>query len=159
MAVNGNSIILSIENDDLAQYLYLIDSVDINLTNGNRANLLQIAIARQRTQIALDLLSRKININNQDNKGQTGLHYLGFYSNLIVAKKILELGGGVEIKDNYGNTPLWYAVFNARGKYDFVKLLVNANADSGSKNKANKSPLDFAVQIKDDCLVKLLSQK
>lgn len=51
---------------------------------------------------------------------------------------------------------LWTAVFNAKGKYNIVKILKESGADSFSKNEAGRSPLDFAIQINDKDLCQIL---
>lgn len=73
-----------------------------------------------------------------------------------IAAKIIENGGKLEKKDCYGNTPLWYAVFNARGKYELIELFLQSGANSASKNNIGKSPLDFALQINDERLQRIL---
>jgi ankyrin repeat protein len=63
----------------------------------------------------------------------------------------LKQKGQLNISDNYGNQPLWTAVFNVKGKDDrlpLVELFLMYNADKNHKNKAGKSPLDFTLQVK-----------
>ena len=62
------------------------------------------------------------------------------------------------LKDKYGNTPLWTAVFNSRGNYDVVKQLIKAGSNPFLKNNFGKSPFDFAKQIKDNKLAELLEK-
>ncbi len=133
-----------------------IDKLDINVINEFGQSLLHEAITSKREEIALDLISRGIDVNRKDSKEQTALHFLGFHPNIKITENILENGGDLSIKDVYGNTPLWYAVFNARGNYDLVKTLLKLKPDVNSKNKAGRSPLDFANQIKDNALISLL---
>ena len=49
--------------------------------------------------------------------------------------------------DTHGNNPLWTAVFNARGEYRIIDLIVNAKGDFNSENQYGKTPLSFAKQI------------
>ncbi|MCK6649162.1 MAG: ankyrin repeat domain-containing protein [Bacteroidia bacterium] len=85
------------------------------------------------------------------------MHFTAVFNDQLVASEIIHNGGNLEIADNYGNTPLWTAVFNARGNYELVRLFLKNGANSLHKNNAGRSPLDFALQIKDEILVKLLS--
>ena len=133
-----------------------ISHFDINIRAEDGQSLLHKAVANAQTEIALDLLERSIDVNIADKNGQTALHYIGFYPNVDLARRILESGGKLEIKDSHGNTALWYAVFNARGKYELVALFIKHGADPSSKNNSGRSPYDFALQIKDEHLKKLL---
>jgi ankyrin repeat protein len=138
-------------------YKQNIDKFDINIRNEYGESLLHEAIAFKQTEIALDLLERGIDVNIREKKrGQTVLHYIGYHLNTILAEKIIEKGGSLEIKDAYGNAPLWYAVFFAKGNYELVELFMKYHPDPTSKNKAGRSPIDFAMQIKDEALLNIL---
>lgn len=90
--------------------------------------------------------------------GQTALHGICNYPSIEVAKDILEHGGNINIRDKYGNNALWTAVFNCKGRYyDMVELFMKYNPDVKTKNNAGRSPLDFAIQVGDDKLIKLLT--
>jgi ankyrin repeat protein len=145
-----------IRNGEIELYSKNIGNCNINMRNEYGQSLLHEAIAYKQLTIAMDLLNRGIDANMQDEKGQTVLHFIGFHPNLEVAEKIVDSGGDLEINDVFGNTPLWYAVFNARGNYELVKLLVKYGANSSWKNKAGRSPIDFATQIKDNTLLGIL---
>ncbi|RYY13195.1 MAG: ankyrin repeat domain-containing protein, partial [Chitinophagaceae bacterium] len=58
----------------------------------------------------------------------------------------------------YGNTPLWIAVFNSKGKYEMVDLLLSYHANPHSLNDAGNTPLKFATTIDDKILIKKLTQ-
>jgi ankyrin repeat protein len=94
----------------------------------------------------------------QDCRGQSSLHYLGFYPYLELVKVIINNGADLELKDNFGNAPLWYFVFNARGHYDFVELLIQNKANPNAINNAGRSPINFASQINDQRLIEILSK-
>ncbi len=138
------------------QYNELILLVDINILNEYNQNLLQEAIANSRTRIGFDLIERGIEVNHKDSKGQTSLHYCGAYKNWELAASILFNGGDPNIRDVYGNNAVWTSVFNARGNYELVKLMVVNSGDIVSKNTSNRSALDFARQINDQKLLDIL---
>jgi ankyrin repeat protein len=135
-----------------------IDKFDIDIRNEYGQSLLHEAIAYKQSEIAIDLLDRAIDVNIQDRNGQTVLHFIGFHPDIVLAEKIIEKGGNLELKDLYGNTPLWYAVVNARGKYELVELFMKYHTDSTSKNNAGRSPVDVAVQMEDETLLNILSE-
>jgi ankyrin repeat protein len=96
-------------------------------------------------------------VQQADYQGATALHFAANYRLADVTARILEHHGNPNAKDEHGNTPLWTAVFSARGEYQVVQLLIDAGADPTTKNRYGKSPLDFARQIKDEDLQRVLS--
>jgi ankyrin repeat protein len=145
-----------IKRGDFDSYKADISKVEINSVNNSGASFLQTAISYKQKDIALDLIDRNINVNNQDHKGMSSLHYLGWYPNIILAEIIIQMGGNVNLKDKYGNTPLWYAVFFAKREYNYVKLLLENGADSLSLNNVGKTPLMFAQARNDQELISLM---
>ena len=144
-----------IEHVSYEQYENVISNTCINDCNEYKQNLLHEAIACCRNDIATNLINRN-NINQQDYKGETPLHYCAAYFNLEIAELLLQKKAQINIIDKYGNNPLWVAVFNAHGDYRMVKLFLKYNANIQNKNRANRSPLDFAKQINDLDLVNIL---
>ena len=151
-----DSIFYIVKNGLYEQYLNLITSIDINCQNQYGQNLLQEAIESNIDEIAIDLVNRKIDVNHQDIKGFSSLHYCAQYCNMRVAELLLKDNAYINIEDSYGNNPLWTAVFNARGNYQMVELFIKYGADAHNKNKANRSPIDFAKQIEDTYMIKIL---
>ena len=143
--------------DDRASYYSSINNIDINMVDDDNQNLLQEAIAHGNSFIGQDLIKREININHQDKSGLTPLHYVAAHYNPELAEAILTEGGDVNIRDSHGNNALWTAVFNAKGRYDIVKMFISNGGDAYTKNNHHRSPLDFARQIKDEQLIDILS--
>lgn len=133
---------------------------NINITNEVGQNLLHMAAAYQNLDAAAELIRLGINVNAQDSSGQTPLHYAAAHQDTDVADVILLNGGDFGIVDEHGNTPLWTAVFNARGKYAVVESLLRSGASQVANriNKNGRSPIDFAKQIADSHLVKLIAE-
>ncbi|MGH2272181.1 ankyrin repeat domain-containing protein [Anaerohalosphaeraceae bacterium U12dextr] len=143
--------------DSPADILRSLSSVDVNILNDDKENLLHEAIAHN-PQVAHELIDRNINLNQQTRKGSTPLHYAATHQQYEIAKKIIEKGCQINLVDIHGNNPLWYAVFFAKGYYDLVQLLMKHGADPHHKNKAGRSALDFATQIKDSELIQILNR-
>ncbi|MFC0349332.1 ankyrin repeat domain-containing protein [Undibacterium danionis] len=141
---------------DVDLFTSLIDNTDVNSTNEFGRNMLHEAIAYKQLIFVDMLLNRKINVDQKDNKGQTPLHYCAINNLYDVVSQLIAWNANASISDDYGNEVLWTAVFNARGNYDTVKLLVQHGANANHKNKNNKSPLDFAIQIEDNDMISLL---
>ena len=151
-----NEIFSIVRNGLYDQYLKLINNVDINSQNEFGQNLLQEAIEANIDKIAIDLVNKRIDINHQDDKGLSSLHYCAQFSNIHIAELLLKNNANINIVDSYGNNPLWTAVFNACDDYQMVRLFMKYGADAHHKNKANRSPVDFAQQIEDIDMVKIL---
>jgi uncharacterized protein len=152
-------IFQSIRTKNNEDFLSIINNIDINILNEYKQNLLQESISYDNLLTAKFLIENGIDLNNQDSDGKTSLHYCASFNNYSIAEKILEAKGNINLCDNFGNNPLWVAVFNARGEYELVKLFLQYDADVNNKNKSNKSPLDFAIQISDEDLVTILNKK
>ncbi len=143
------------------ELLRLIDAkaTDINAVNRSSQNLLQEAIAGKQSDLASELITRGIDVNHKDEQGQTPLQYAAVHKDFKTAKALVEKGADLATIDKYGNGPLWTAVFNARGNYDIVALLVANGANPNTKNKVGRSALDFATQIKENDLISLLESR
>lgn len=132
---------------------------DINLKR-NGSSLLHYSIAGRRFDIAQFLLDRDIDENMSNSDGQTPLHLISVCQNLQVAECLLQKGADLNIRDKYGNNALWTAVFNCKGKnYEMVELFLKYEPDVTTKNKAGRSPLDFALQVGDEKLIHILQER
>jgi ankyrin repeat protein len=145
---------LGVALDDLDEETLLRQLQDLN---EYRQTLLHEAIAHKQAAYALFLLKKGINVHQADYEGATALHFAAYYRMTDVVTGILAHHGNPNATDKHGNTPLWTAVLNARGDYRVVQLLVDAGADPSSVNKYGKSSVDFARQIKDEALQRVLS--
>ena len=159
MSYLANSLFQSIRINDTDVYYNLILQVDVNIANEFNQNLLHETVAYNNTEIGLDLIHRKIDVNHKDYEGFTPLHLAAHYNNFVLAEAILNFGGSPNIKNKYGNNALWVAVFNALGKYELVKLIKKHGGDPHAKNMNGKSAMDFARQIGDKILISILEQE
>lgn len=145
---------LGVALDDLDERTLLLHLQDLNEYG---QTLLHEAISHHQGDYALFLLEKGINVEQADYQGATALHFAAYYRLADVTARILEHHGNPNAADEHGNTPLWTAVFSARGDYRVVQLLVDAGAGPTTKNRYDKSPMDFARQIKDEALQRVLS--
>ena len=102
----------------------------------------------------LFLYSRTKNVDDE-----TALHIACKNGHLAVAKALIN----VEIKSNHdilnskdrrGNTALHLCVLN--GNYELAKLLVREGADLNSKNNAEKTPKEEAIEMNHLAVLALL---
>jgi ankyrin repeat protein len=64
-----------------------------------------------------------------------------------MARLLLDSGASVDPRDANGNTPLFRAVFNSRGRGELIGLLRQRGADANSTNKFGVSPVGLARTI------------
>jgi ankyrin repeat protein len=79
------------------------------------------------------------------------------YGHEVVVKLLLEKGADLKSKDQYGQTPLYWAV--EKGHEAVVELLLEKGADLESKDQDRRTPLLRAAQNGGKALVKLLLEK
>lgn len=133
---------------------------NINNKSNSGSGLLHYAISGNNFDIAVFLLNNNIDVNMTNSDGQTALHLICINQDFDVAEELLKKGIDVNLRDKYGNNAMWMAVFNCKGKnYKMATLLMKYKADIYSKNKAGRSPVEFAVQIKDEKLLEIINQK
>lgn len=155
---NINEVFHMVELNNLEDLKKIVNESNVNLfVNEFGQNLLHMAITRNSQEVFNYLLYCDIDVNKLDNDGKTPLHYSTAYNNFDFTKLLLD-SKGIEkgIKDRYGNNPMWVAVFNSRGYYDVVRLLIEHGVDAHSKNNSGRSASDFAKQIEDEELIEIL---
>jgi ankyrin repeat protein len=60
---------------------------------------------------------------------------------------LIEAGARVDVRDSYGNTPLWRAVMESRGDGSVIAVLRLAGADPYVENNSGVSPVALARRI------------
>lgn len=144
---------------DVDSYRTLIELTPIETKDENGVSLLRIAVASGAEEIALDLVSRGIEIDQLSKSGMTELQtafWRGFWD---LGRKLIERGASLEHFDSNGNNALWYAITHPRPDYDLLKLMVRAGSDVQTKNRAGRSPLDAARQIGNSKMIEILEGK
>ncbi|HEY3655274.1 MAG TPA: ankyrin repeat domain-containing protein [Steroidobacteraceae bacterium] len=79
--------------------------------------------------------------------GWTALHFAAQIQSPEVTLLLLDAGASTELRDSYGNTPLWKATMTARGSGEVIALLRRAGADPYAKNNYGNSPISNAREI------------
>ena len=78
----------------------------------------------------------------------TPLHFACQNYDFESVKLLLDNGSEIDPIDNYGNSPLFKAIFNCRNnKGDLIKYLIEKGAQSNLKNHSGVSPVDLANNI------------
>lgn len=93
------------------------------------------------------LIDNGANVNHQDRNGYSALHFSAQQKILDCAKILIEKGANLEAQDDYGNTPLWVAIFFAKDNHSLVKLLVEKGANLDHVAKHKMTPRDLAETV------------
>lgn len=147
----------AVRTNDMGRYLTEIRLHDINIKNETGANLLHMAVAYDRRDIAADLVSRGIDLDSRNGEGMTALISAVISNRSELAKLFITNGAGVDIYDNYGNDALWYAIGSPIPDFGLISLLLEKGADRFHRNAAGLNPMDVADQIGDERLIELMT--
>lgn len=85
--------------------------------------------------------------NLGDRQGFTALHFAAQGGSAEAARVLLDNGAEVDKVNFFGNTPLWVAVANSKGRGEMIALLREHGADPCKANKSGNTPLGFARLI------------
>ena len=128
---------------DIAKLL-IEKGADLNISNNNGYTLLHWAAFSSDGEIAQLFIDKGVNLNTVDFEHKTALHHAGERENVEVAKVLIKAGADVELKDDYGRTPL---VITARqnGNIEIIKSLVEYGANMNSTDKFGDGALTLAA--------------
>jgi uncharacterized protein len=93
------------------------------------------------------LIKENADVNALDVNRWTALHFAAQAVSAAVAAKLIEAGANVAIRDRFGNTPLFRAVFYSSGDGSVIKLLLDAGADPSAPNDSDVTPIKLARTI------------
>ncbi|MFK0009801.1 ankyrin repeat domain-containing protein [Paenarthrobacter sp. NPDC090520] len=86
-------------------------------------------------------------VSAQDKQGFTPLHFAAQEYSVAAASDLLRAGAQVDLKNAFGNTALFVAVANSRGRGELIRLLRSHGADPLQANASGQTPLGFAELI------------
>jgi len=95
-------------------------------------------------------------VDSYDTNNVTPLHIASELGDIAVVESLVVDGGAfVNVIDDVGETPLFYAL---RGQHSgVVKKLIECKANLFARNEDGETPLDFCVSIRDVGMVELLN--
>lgn len=148
---------LAIQNRAEELRAAIMEGADPNERDSLGSTALLAAIAYKSLDVIPVLLEHGADVTVQDKDGSTALHYAVEHKLPQVAEQLLRKNPRiVAIADKFGNEPLWTAVFNAKGDYELVSLLLRHGANPQHRNNANLTPVDIAKRKDDAALLRIL---
>lgn len=116
------------------------------MTSGGRSPLHYAAISND-VIAAQARLAAGDDPNHQDGQGFTPLHFAAQQWSIEVARLLLDHGAEVDQLNRHGNSPLFVAVFNSKGRGELIALLRERGADPHQANTSGQTPVALARLI------------
>jgi ankyrin repeat protein len=144
---NGN---IEIITDELKKH-------DIQSSTVAGLSPLHIAVKKRDKKAISLLLENNADIEAKDNKGFTSLYYAVVMNDFDTVEFLLEKGADVNTQNNIGNTPMHQVARKDRA--EMFGILIKYGAKHDTKNIYGLMPIDFAIDSKNNALIKLLSEQ
>jgi len=126
---------------EVVQSLLAAGADSTAVTDQKRSALLYAA-SKNRYDIVNLLLAARVNVNEQDVVGQTGLHRAAGQGHMQSVTALLSADNClVDVQDRYGNTALHYACEEER--LEVARLLIKAGANTEVQNREEKTPIQL----------------
>jgi ankyrin repeat protein len=140
-------IIGVISVDDLNAVTKYLNRTNLNIVDKQGRTLLHHAVISQAVSVSIFLISQNVLLNVHDCLGWAPLHYAAQNHNIDIANILLSAGAEVDVIDEHGNSALWRAVFDSKGRGEFIKLLLFHGAKRNLENLHGVSPIGLANTI------------
>lgn len=136
----------------------LIESgANCNKIDSRGLSVLMNAISRKLIDVSFLLIKTGANLNYSHDKIGAVIHFSSTVDNPQLLNEILNAGVDPNlIKKSDGYTPLHFAVANNCRQN--VKLLMSRGADPTIKNNFSQNPVDFAIDMNDQEMLRLLNE-
>ncbi|WP_342255471.1 ankyrin repeat domain-containing protein [Spiroplasma endosymbiont of Poecilobothrus nobilitatus] len=154
----------AIETENIEIIKLLIDNgADPNFLDCNNSFIspLHYAIIKNKKEMIKVLLKSKKIKNNINNKSYLNIGCLHWASlnlkninNLEITKLLIDNGADVNLQDENGTTPIYYAI--STDNIEIVKLLIDNGADVKNINKNGLTPLYYAIILDKKEMVQFL---
>ena len=123
------------------------DKSIVTIRDKAQRTLLMEAAIFKKEDIARLLIENGADVNAQEIKGWSPLHF-ATQSNLPgLVKLLIEKGANLNSQDAWGNVPLLRALHSCDSETETVSILLQAGADKDKKNNYGVSPYELAMQV------------
>lgn len=143
---NLNSFHICIQYNRINFFIELLNEIpELFFATNNNENLLQYAIVYDRIDFVSLILSKKINVNNQESvNGLSALHQIIIKRNNNIVDNLIKYGADINLQDYYGNTSLHYAI--SEDNKEIINLLIKYSPNFNLTNIDGNTPLHIYLQ-------------
>ncbi|MBN2523110.1 MAG: ankyrin repeat domain-containing protein [Bacteroidales bacterium] len=121
------------------------NGADVNFANSNGNTIMHNLASGGHSEAIKIIQGYGANANRINSDGRIPLHHAVINKKSEVVSLLLSKTQNINLQENrLGNTPLHIAAIN--GDLKSTELLIKAGAKADSKNYAQKTPLDYAIQ-------------
>ncbi|XP_062513989.1 serine/threonine-protein phosphatase 6 regulatory ankyrin repeat subunit A-like isoform X2 [Corticium candelabrum] len=134
----------------------LTKSADVDGTDRiGRTAVVVATIKGSQDIVGLLLNVKDINVMKKDNMGGTAIHYAAANNHVTIVERLLSCSVPVDINDNDGCTPLWWATYYCH--VCCVDVLLKHGASPQHESKRG-SPLEIAKKNGDSDVVEMMEE-
>ncbi len=147
-----------VEKTDLKGIKHLINEYGADCYDPDKRTFLIKASSKGNVDVLNFMIENGADVNFQDRIGYSALHFSAQNKFPEITTILIDNGADIDIKDSYGNPPIWTAIFNAKGDFTLIKLLLSTGADINSKNNSGKSPKEIGELTLGELFADLLKE-
>ena len=146
--------------DDFINYLEENKNIDVNIRDINGNYLISLAVLLNNIKAVNLLIKRGSRLDIIDNEGRSILYipikygYKDLFNNLLDYNKKIVGISLIDVKDNFNNIPLHYAIKN-KNEY-FVKKLLEEGSNFNIKNDEGFNSLHLGIYSRNYKIVELI---
>lgn len=137
-------LVVSVSVGDIETIKVVVNENNINAVDKSGRTLLHTAVISQSRPIVEFLILKRALLDIHDSLGWVALHYAAQQYDIEIAAILINAGAHIDAIDNYGNSVLWRAVFESKGRGEIIKLLLANGANPNLENAKGNSPLKLA---------------
>lgn len=147
-----------LQNPEVTRLL-LTQDVDVKLRTKDGLTVLHAAAGQNIPWLIKPLIDRGAEVNARNDRGETPLMFATGATDSVdkpqIAQALIDNGADVNIADREGNTALMFAAQERLASS--IRTLLQAHAQSATRNKKGQTALDIAKKNGREAIVKLLS--
>lgn len=143
----SNEIVQAIYSNDFLLITEWMNRDTINFIDSDNRSIIFHAVLADSIDFVSLLLESSPDLNIKDSRAWYPLHYAAQSYSPKVLDLLIRHGAMLEVKDDYGNTPLWRAVFTSNGRGNVIKSLLSNGANPHNANNSDITPYKLAYTI------------
>ena len=140
-------VIRAVHRQEYSALEQLVTNATVNLPDSYGRSVLSVVVNYGDVAMLRWLLTKGSALDQQDRNGWTALHFAAQAYAVEMAALLLAAGATVDVPDIHGNTPLWRAAFESRGRGAMLHLLLTHGANPDQSNNSDVSPRQLAETI------------